>query len=158
MAERRSMVDGRRSVVDCRPPTADCRLPTADCRLQFYEVTMKDYKELDVWQRSIRLVVAVYGLLRDFPPEERFGLADQIKRSAVSIPSNIAEGAGRHGSKEFAKFLTIACGSSNELETQLIIAQKLGVAAAVDAILAELFIIRKQLHAFINSLRSNCEK
>ena len=119
---------------------------------------MRDYKELDVWQRSIALVVEVYRLLRGFPDEERFGLVDQIKRSAVSIPSNIAEGAGRHGSKEFAKFLSIACGSSNELETQLVISRKLGFAADVDAILAELHIIRKQLHAFINSLRSNSEK
>ncbi len=116
---------------------------------------MKDYKELDVWQRSMNLVVSVYRLLQRFPQDERFSLVDQIKRSSVSIASNIAEGAGRHGVREFAQYLSVACGSANELETQLLLAQKLGFASDVGAILADLQIIQKQLNAFIKSLRAS---
>jgi four helix bundle protein len=119
---------------------------------------MKDYKELDVWQRAVSMVGTIYRLVGSFPQEERFGLIDQIKRSAVSIPSNIAEGAGRHGTKEFAKYLAIACGSINELETQLIIAHRLGFCLDDAAPLGELRIIRKQLNALIKSLRTASEK
>lgn len=87
---------------------------------------MKTHKDLDVWNEGIELVVKVYKIVQRFPKEERFGLADQIKKSAVSIPSNIAEGAARHSKKEFLQFLYISLGSISELETQLIIANKLG--------------------------------
>lgn len=86
---------------------------------------MHQYKQLKLWQKSIDLVTQIYAITRDFPTGEKFGLVSQINRSAVSIPSNIAEGAGRNSDKEFMHFLAIAHGSSFELETQLIISNKL---------------------------------
>jgi len=86
---------------------------------------MKTHKDLDVWQEGISLVIDVYKIIKQFPSEERFGLVDQIKRSAVSIPSNIAEGAARNSGKDFIRFLHISLGSLAELETQLIISNKL---------------------------------
>lgn len=119
---------------------------------------IRDYKELDVWQRSVNLAVSVYGILQKFPLDEHFGLADQIKRSVVSIASNIAEGAGRQGNREFIRFLSIAGGSAAELETQLIVAQKLGYAVEAETLLGETVVIRKQLNALIKSLRVKYEK
>jgi len=86
---------------------------------------MHQYKELKLWQKSIDLVTMIYSLTREFPAGEKFGLVSQINRSAVSIPSNIAEGAGRNSNKEFVQFLAIAHASSFELETQLIISNNL---------------------------------
>jgi four helix bundle protein len=86
---------------------------------------MNQYKNLKVWQKSLDLVVEVYKHTNDFPDKERFCLISQINRSAVSVVSNIAEGAGRNSNKEFNNFLGIALGSSCELETQLIIANRL---------------------------------
>ena len=86
---------------------------------------MHQYKELKLWQKSIDLVTRIYALTRNFPQIEKFGLVSQINRSAVSIPSNIAEGAGRNSDKEFVQFLAIAHASSFELETQLIISKNL---------------------------------
>jgi four helix bundle protein len=87
---------------------------------------MNRFKELKVWQKSIDIVVDVYRLTANFPQNERFGLTSQIQRASVSIPSNIAEGAGRNSKKEFNQFLGIANGSSFEIETQLTVAYKLG--------------------------------
>lgn len=86
---------------------------------------MKNFKNLKVWQKGIEVVVNLYKKTEDFPKEEIYGLTSQIKRSAISIPSNIAEGAGRGTDKDFNRFLDVALGSSFELETQLIIANKL---------------------------------
>ena len=87
---------------------------------------LKTHRDLDVWREGIELVVKVYEIVQKFPNEERYGLVDQIKRSAISIPSNIAEGAARNSKKEFLQFLHISLGSVSELETQLIIANRLG--------------------------------
>jgi len=86
---------------------------------------MHRYKELEIWKRSINLIVSVYELTKEFPSEEKFGLTNQLKRAVVSVASNIAEGAGRNSNKEFNQFLGIAMGSILEVETQLIIAEKL---------------------------------
>ncbi len=86
---------------------------------------MHKFKELKVWQKSVDLAVDIYALTKKFPSDERFGLISQIIRCAISIPSNIAEGAGRNSNNEFNHFLGITVGSSFELETQLIISQKL---------------------------------
>ena len=83
---------------------------------------MHNFKNLKIWQKSRVLVKEVYLVTRDFPIEEKFGLASQIRRSAYSIPSNIAEGSGRNSNKDFSRFLEIALGSAFELETQLILA------------------------------------
>ena len=82
---------------------------------------MHNFKELIVWQKARNLVKDIYHSSRSFPEEEKFGLVSQMRRAAVSIPSNIAEGAGRGSNKEFVRFLDIACGSAFELETQLIL-------------------------------------
>ena len=81
---------------------------------------------LEAWKRARELVLSVYKLTQTFPKEEMFGLAAQMRRAAVSIPSNIAEGAARAGAREFAQFLNISRGSLSELETQLLIATDLG--------------------------------
>jgi len=86
---------------------------------------MQSYKELIVWQRSTELVVEVYKLTQKFPKEEMFGLISQMRRAAVSIPSNIAEGYARKHTAEYTQFLRIAFGSGAELETQLILSEKL---------------------------------
>ena len=87
---------------------------------------MKGHHRLDVWKRSIEFVSAIYRLTANFPDIERFGLISQMRRSAVSIPSNIAEGAGRESKREFRNFLSYSQGSISELETQLIISSRLG--------------------------------
>ena len=81
---------------------------------------------MDVWKLSLELVTHVYRLTSDFPAEERFGLAQQMRRAAVPVPSNIAEGAARKSQKEFMQFLYVALGSLAELETQLVISERLG--------------------------------
>jgi len=90
------------------------------------EQTMRPHEKLDVWKRSIDFVVRIYKATEVFPTHERYGLTSQVRRAAVSIPANIAEGAARQSSKEFAHFLSNAQGSASELETELLIAQKLG--------------------------------
>lgn len=83
------------------------------------------YKDLSVWQRSIQLSLAIYRLTAAFPAEERYGLTSQLRRAGVSIPSNIAEGYGRGTRKEYKHFLTVARGSTLEVQTQLTIAREL---------------------------------
>src|SRR5690554_7937353 len=85
---------------------------------------IRDFKDLIVWQKSMELVEEVYCLVKKLPKEELFALSDQIRRSAISIPSNIAEGQGRNSKKEFNQFLAIAKGSKAELETQLLLCVK----------------------------------
>lgn len=84
-----------------------------------------DHKELDAWKKSIDFVERVYKHSSSFPEEEKFGLTSQIRRAAVSIPSNLAEGAARNSKKEFLNFLSISLGSLAEVETQIIIAHRL---------------------------------
>lgn len=86
---------------------------------------MHRHKELKIWKESMDLVVEIYEMTNSFPSDERFGLISQMRRSALSIPSNIAEGAGRNSSKDFARFLAIAKGSCSELETQLEVSYRL---------------------------------
>lgn len=88
---------------------------------------MNDYKNLKVWQKAVELATEIYELTNGFPNHELYGLTSQMRRSAISISSNIAEGAGRNSKKELLNFLSIAHGSSYELETQLIIANKIGL-------------------------------
>lgn len=88
---------------------------------------MHKYRELHFWQKSKELAIVVYKCTEKFPKEERYGLSSQVRRSAVSIPSNIAEGAGRRSNKEFIRFLNISMGSLYELETQLDIAEEIGI-------------------------------
>ena len=109
------------------------------------------YKELLVWQKGIALVKQVYELTRSFPADEKFGLVPQMRRAAVSIPSNIAEGQARHTTKEFVQFLSHAEGSLAELETQLIIGVDLGYCTAQDA--AAALELASELKRMLNALR-----
>ena len=87
--------------------------------------TLNSYQDLEVWRKSIDLAEMIYRISAQFPPEERFGLTSQIRRTAISIPANIAEGAARKGTGEFLQFLGIASGSLAETETFLILAERL---------------------------------
>jgi len=85
---------------------------------------MRPHYRLEVWQDSMELVDMIYKITRNFPNEEKFGLVSQMRRASISVPSNIAEGAARKGSAEFANFLNIATGSLSELETQILISKR----------------------------------
>ena len=87
---------------------------------------LRTHRDLKVWQQTMALAESVYHATAEFPLAERFGLVAQMRRAAVSVPANIAEGAARSSSKEFAKFLSVARGSLSELETQLELARRLG--------------------------------
>ena len=110
---------------------------------------MNDHKDLDVWKQSMLLAEDIYALTKEFPSEERFGLSSQIKRAVVSIPSNIAEGAGRKGDKEFIQFLYIAMGSLSELETQLILSDRLQFVNSIEIYLNQIEKIKKMLFGLI---------
>ena len=86
----------------------------------------KNYQDLTAWQEAMNLVELIYKLTKDFPREEQYCLITQLRRAAISIPSNIAEGQGRRAEKEFSYFLKIAHGSLREVETQILIAKRLG--------------------------------
>ena len=83
---------------------------------------MRPHEKLEVWKRAVDLVTSIYAATKKVPSDERFGLTSQIRRAAVSIPANIAEGAARQSTKEFLQFISIAQGSSSEVETELLIA------------------------------------
>jgi four helix bundle protein len=87
----------------------------------------QDYRDLMVWQKAIELTVCIYQLTRCFPKDELYGLVSQMRRASVSVASNIAEGRGRLNAREFRQFLGLAQGSTYELQTQLIVARKLGM-------------------------------
>lgn len=115
--------------------------------------TKRGFKDLLVWQRSIKLVDSIYELTKTFPKEEVFGLISQIRRSAISVPSNIAEGSRRGTKKDFRQFLFIALGSLSELETQIIISINLGYTKESSAkiIQEEIEVISKMLSKLIKS-------
>jgi len=112
------------------------------------------YRDLKVWQKGIELVKLIYLLTRDFPKHETYGLTSQIQRSAVSVPSNIAEGQTRNSTADFQRFLFIAQGSLSEVDTQIVIAQELGYLerAKGQDVEARILELRKMLYALINSL------
>ena len=122
------------------------------------EAKHKSHVDLLVYQKSMDLVEEIYKISKTFPDDEKFGLINQMRRASVSIPSNIAEGAGRRSKKEFIQFLFIALGSLNELQTQLQIAQRLKYIADT-TILSDLMIyIRRMLLKLIQCLENNPTK
>ncbi len=118
---------------------------------------MKDFKELLVWQKSHLLTLSVYKISKSFPKDERYGLTSQIRRSALSLPSNICEGCGRLSDKELAQFLVIASGSASELGYQLLLARDLEYISSFEynPLEAQITEIQKMLNAFIKKLKSN---
>jgi four helix bundle protein len=115
---------------------------------------MKSYRDLIVWQKSVEMVTHVYKLLNAFPEDEKFGLTSQIKRSSISISSNIAEGYGRNYTKDYSRFLNIARGSLFEMQTQFQIAQNLNFINENDlTTINDLSVeIEKMLNFLINKL------
>lgn len=115
----------------------------------------QDFRNLVVWQKAITFVTEVYLATQSFPNEEKFGLTSQLRRAAVSIPSNIAEGRGRMTRGEFRQFLGHAKGSLCEVETQLVIAQDLGYLKDPQQLLEKLHEIARLLNGLLNSLTTD---
>src|SRR5262245_7832711 len=113
------------------------------------------YRDLIVWQKAVTLAKMIYGLTQKFPSEEKFGLTSQMRRAAVSIPSNIAEGQARRGSREFIQFIAQAEGSLAEVDTQLTLATDLGYAAQSQT--SEAVQLIEELRRMLNALRRKLE-
>ncbi len=120
-------------------------------------MVIKNYRDLTVWQSAMDLVEEVYRLSSQFPKDELYGLTAQMRRAAVSIPSNIAEGQGRGGDTEFHRFLRIAYGSLRELETQILLSQRLGYTGPEEtkAILENAAETGRMLNGLINCLKKS---
>jgi four helix bundle protein len=118
-------------------------------------MTVRHYRDLKVWQAGMTLAERCYEATRTFPKEEMFGLTSQIRRAAVSIPANIAEGRGRKGTKDFLKFLSIARGSLAELETHLQLSQR--VALLDKSKLDDLLRLTDEISRMLSGLRNSLE-
>lgn len=118
---------------------------------------MKDFRELKVWGKAHQLTLAIYHTTTTFPQEERYGLTSQMRRSAASIPTNIAEGCGRGSDDDFRRFLQMAMGSASELEYQLILAHDLGYLAAADYERLSMAIVevKRMLASLITKIKSD---
>lgn len=121
---------------------------------------MHNYKNLHIWQEGIKLARRIYEVTSTFPANEKFGIVSQMTRAAVSIPSNIAEGAGRNSKKEFANFLSIAVGSIFELHTQIVICEQIGyidekTAQELDN---QTFTLQQQITAFKQKLEGSAPR
>ena len=117
---------------------------------------LRDYTELIAWQRAMDFVEAVYQVSRTFPKDELFGLTSQVRRAAVSMPSNIAEGQSRRSTKEFLQFLSVARGSLSEVETQLVISKRLNYLSSDQ--LSDLQHKSSELGRLINGLSNAIQK
>lgn len=117
---------------------------------------MRDFKQLKVWQKSHNLTLQVYKVTKTFPREETYGLVSQIRRSCSSIPANVAEGCGRDGDAEFARFLQIAMGSATELEYHVLLSRDLGLIAPTtfESLNDEITQIKRMLTIFIQRVRA----
>lgn len=117
---------------------------------------VESFRDLIVWQRSRLLVKAIYQLTKHFPADEKFGLTMQLRRAAISIPSNIAEGFTRHGTKDYISFISVALGSAAEVETQLTLAEDLEYVTQhkVHPVLREVDELQKMLHKMRKSLQA----
>ena len=114
------------------------------------------FKDLLVWQKGMDLAERVYRLTDKFPPDERFGLVSQMRRAAVSVPSNIAEGQARQSTREFLQFISHAMGSLAELETQVILSERLGRCTAADTV--EIHRLIADLDRMLRALRRSLSK
>ena len=119
---------------------------------------IRNHKDLNVWKKSIDLVDIIYKVTKSFPKEELYCLTSQIRRSAISVPSNIAEGAARSSKKEFIQFLYIALGSLSELETQIIIANRQGYLNNLNSLLENIKVIQKLINGLIYFIKKNSQK
>ena len=117
---------------------------------------MQDFKKLKIWQRSHQLVLKIYSVTKRFPTEERYGITSQIRRSSTSIPTNIAEGAGRKGNVEFARFIEIAFSSAAEVEYLLMLSKDLDYISSDEyrKLSDELAEIMRMLSSFLKKLET----
>jgi four helix bundle protein len=119
-------------------------------------VSIQSYRELGVWQKAMTLAEECYRLTRSFPKDELFGMTSQIRRAAASIPANIAEGQGRQSTKEFLNFLSISRGSLKELETHLILSQRVGLLPQDQ--LDPLLTLTDEISRMLSGLRKSLEQ
>ena len=118
---------------------------------------MKDFHRLKVWEKAHRLVLSMYEITRHFPADERFGLTLQIRRAATSVPTNMAEGCGRSGDRELARFLSIAAGSASELEYQILLSRDLGFIDedAYRILSTQVIEVKRMLSVFLEKLNAD---
>lgn len=118
---------------------------------------MQDFRKLKVWEKSHALTLDVYRQSRTFPAEERFGLTSQVRRSSSSVPSNLAEGCGRAGDLDFARFVRIAAGSASETDYQLLLARDLGYLSTetYDGLYQQFTEVKRMLNSFEQTLRGS---
>lgn len=119
---------------------------------------MRDFKELKVWEKAHQLTLAVYRATLSFPQHELYSLTRQIRRSSASVPSNIAEGCGRDGETELARFMQIAMGSASELEYQLLLAHDLHLleTSLYERLTSDVAEVKRMLTSFIKKLKADC--
>ena len=119
---------------------------------------MKDFKRLKVWQKAHSLTLRAYKVTREFPKEELYGLTSQIRRASSSIPANIAEGCGRSGDADFARFLQISMGSASELEYHFLLSHDLDFIEtdSFNILVDDISEIKQMLASFIKKLRADC--
>jgi four helix bundle protein len=118
---------------------------------------IRNHMDLDAWRMSMDLVEEIYNFTKKFPQDELYGLTGQMRRCAISIPSNIAEGAARNSNKDFSKYLFIALGSAAEIETQILIAERLGYVENVKDILSQVRVIKKLINGLISFLKKRID-
>jgi len=120
---------------------------------------MKNHKDLEVWKEAVGLAVTCYDITKEFPRVEQFGLASQMRRAAISVASNIAEGAARASAKEFVQFLYISLGSASELDTQIEIARKIGLgkSSKFETLQSKANMITRMLQGLIRSLKKKSQ-
>ncbi len=115
--------------------------------------SVNDHRDLEVWQKSVELVTKIYRASQSFPKHELYGLTQQLRKAAVSVPSNLAEGAARASRKEFIYFLRIARGSLSEVETQIEIANRLGYLTNQKEVSDSLLTVRKMISSLLSAVR-----
>jgi four helix bundle protein len=118
---------------------------------------MRDFRELKVWEKAHLLTLAIYKATQKFPKDELYGLTGQLRRSCVSVPANIAEGCGRSGDAELARFLRIAMGSANELEYHILLAHDLALldGSSHDRLANDVIEVKRMLASFIKKLNAD---
>jgi four helix bundle protein len=113
----------------------------------------KTHKNLEIWKEGIKLVTKIYKLTKKFPKEELYGLTSQMRRAAVSYPSNLAEGAARDSIAEYIRYIYISLGSLSELETQLIISKNLGFSSDIDDLLLDIKTLNSRTRSLVKYLK-----
>lgn len=116
------------------------------------------HQDLEVWNKAIKLVTDIYIITKNYPKDEIYALTSQMRRCAVSIPSNIAEGCARFSDKETLKFLSIAMGSISELETQIIISKNIGYIEGIDSIISQISSVKKLILGLVKYFNTKTEQ